>query len=282
MLIYNSGRLGRTTYVNGVKNENNVVFDRLNNTKIFLSNLGVGYWGENIEIVGYESHDNTRPVSLFGNVWLHNALVNGQSGNILTKNSETTRQGFRFYDFYVQTIISNTIFRNFIHSTAATKRDEDNVVITATTFSDVFKPQFISATKNITFQNVPQSQIIGHEDVANSGSSRLFNFLDGDGSVTSSFTGKPGIPQIVGSHVSWWKFDDSCLFSTEWNVWVCNKGTKGLANIEFWVPGFMERELEQDPDSYIGSISLFGSGINDERKTLLTRNRKFNSFINQY
>ncbi|EAL70525.1 hypothetical protein DDB_G0273257 [Dictyostelium discoideum AX4] len=272
MLIYNSGRLGRTTYVNGVKNENNVVFDRLNNTKIFLSNLGVGYWGENIEIVGYESHDNTRPVSLFGNVWLHNALVNGQSGNILTKNSETTRQGFRFYDFYVQTIISNTIFRNFIHSTAATKRDEDNVVITATTFSDVFKPQFISATKNITFQNVPQSQIIGHEDVANSGSSRLFNFLDGDGSVTSSFTGKPGIPQIVGSHVSWWKFDDSCLFSTEWNVWVCNKGTKGLANIEFWVPGFMERELEQDPDSYIGSISLFGSGINDERKTLLTRN----------
>ncbi|KAK5579699.1 hypothetical protein RB653_009385 [Dictyostelium firmibasis] len=272
MLIYHSGRLARNTYLNGIFNEDNVVFNRFNNTKIFLSNNGIGFWGETVEVVGFESHDNKLPASVFGKAWVHNAIVNGQSGNILSLNS-FTRRGFQFYDTYVQTVLSNIIFRNFVHSPAATLRDNDNVVFVGLTFSDLFKPQYISATINITFQNVLQKQIIGHEDVVDSGSSRQFNFIDWDGSVTSSFTGRAlGLPQIVGAHELWWKFDSSCLFNTDWNVWVCNKGTKGVANIEFWIPGFMEREVPQDPDSYIGTISLFGSGITDERKTLLTRN----------
>ncbi|KYQ92567.1 hypothetical protein DLAC_06555 [Tieghemostelium lacteum] len=267
LLYYTNGRVSRETFINGVDSSANEIPMTFTNTKVYQSNRGVGHWGERVEVIGLESHDSRRPGSLFGEAWLHNALVNGQSGNLLSKGKEMSRQGFQFYDTYVQTILSNVIFRNFNNTyPSSTSSEDDNKVLISMTHSDEFKPQGISATNNITLQNCAAARIIGH-NVVDTGSSRYFNFIDYDGTFTSR-----GVPTIVGAHDKWWQFDSTCQFNSDWQCYVCNKGSKEIASLQFWVPGLISRDESWPADSYVGNISLFGSGITDQRRTIVTRN----------
>lgn len=243
---------------------------RFNNTKIYLSNRGIQHWGERVEVVGLESHDSIRPSTLFGQAWLSNAIVNGQSGNIVS-NQGRNRQGFQFYDTYVQTILSNINFRNFIKDPDSENPESDNRVIISMTHSDVFKPQGISATKQITLTNVASSQVIGHR-VVETGSSRYFNFIDWDTSLVPGRTAV-GAPTLVGSHQNWWQYDATCSYNNDWLCWVCDKGDKEIASISVLVPGLIESGYtNQEEDSYVGTASLFGNGITNRRSTNITRN----------
>ncbi|KAM9952753.1 hypothetical protein ACTFIR_007808 [Dictyostelium discoideum] len=270
LLVYNTGRHSRATCKDGIfsYDPSTYLWMRFNNTKIFLSNLGLGHWGDRVEVVGLEAYDSMRPASLFGAAWLSNAIVDGQTGNILSKSQSYNRQGFQFYDTYVTTILSHITFRNFIQNPTSVYPDDDNVVIIALTFSDLYKPQFISSTINITLENILPAQIIGHKIVPDSGSSRFFNFIDWDGSLVGT-----NVPTIVGSHEKWWSYDDSkCTYNNDWTIWVCQKGSKSVGNIEFWVPNLIIRGEQNEGDSFVGSVSLFGDGITDVRKTAITRN----------
>ncbi|KAM9977778.1 hypothetical protein ACTFIR_011650 [Dictyostelium discoideum] len=270
LLTYNSGRFSRSTFFNGTKKDGNERWMRFNNTKIYLSNRGIQHWGERVEVVGLESHDSIRPSTLFGQAWLSNAIVNGQSGNIVS-NQGRNRQGFQFYDTYVQTILSNINFRNFIHDPDSENPESDNRVIISMTHSDVFKPQGISATKQITLTNVASSQVIGHR-VFETGSSRYFNFIDWDTSLVPGRTAV-GAPTLVGSHQNWWQYDATCSYNNDWLCWVCDKGDKEIASISVLVPGLIESGYTyQEEDSYVGTASLFGNGITNRRSTNITRN----------
>ncbi|EFA76092.1 hypothetical protein PPL_10671 [Heterostelium album PN500] len=268
LLYYTNGRVSRETYSNGVENDANIVWMTFNNTKVYLSNRGIGMWGERSEANALESHDSRRPASLFGESWVNNALVNGQSANLLAKGNEVSRQGFQFYDTYVKTILTNVVFRNYATVYPYSQSSEDdNKVIISMTHSDEFKPQGISATRNITLQNCLASQIIGH-NIVDTGSSRYFNFIDFDGTVT----GRAGVPTIVGAHDKWWQFDSSCVYNSAWNSWVCDKGSREIANVQFWVPGLISRDESWPANSYVGYTYLFGNGISDVRRTVATRN----------
>ncbi|KAF2078218.1 hypothetical protein CYY_000508 [Polysphondylium violaceum] len=259
-LAYSSGRNSRET----VDSANNNVWMRFNNTKMYLSNRGIDMWGERVEVVNLESHDSNRPATLFGEAWFDQGYVNGQSGNILSNSQKYDRQGFQFYDTYVKTILSNIKFANFIAKTSPASDEEDNRVIISMTHSDVFKPQGMSVTKNITFENVAAAQKIGH-NVVDTGSSRYFNYIDSDG----SFSGR-GVPTLIGSHVNWWNFDSSCTYDSTWKTWVCNKGTKEIVNIEVLI-----NNLIPSPNSNnnkIGNTTLFGSSITDRRSCVVTQN----------
>ncbi|KAK5578897.1 hypothetical protein RB653_008572 [Dictyostelium firmibasis] len=265
LLVYNSGRISRETYLNGVQSGGEI-WMRFNNTKVFLSNRGIGMWGERVEVVLLESHDSIRPGSLFGEAWLSDAIVNGQTNSLLSKTTDYSRQGFQFYDTYVKTILTNIIFRNFIHNPLSTSPEDDNRVIISMTHSDEFKPQFISSTKNITIQGTTVSQYIGHR-IIETGSSRQFNFVDYDGTISGR-----SVPTIFGAHDKWWQFDNTCTYNNDWNCWVCNKGSYEVASVSVEVPGFMDRSGEYDATSYVGYIYLFGNGITDSRRMNVTRN----------
>ncbi|EGC31281.1 hypothetical protein DICPUDRAFT_156894 [Dictyostelium purpureum] len=264
LLQYSSGRNSRETFLNGDE-DSTEVWMRFNNTKVFLSNRGLDHWGERVEVVTLESHDCHRPATLFGEAWFSNAIVNGQSGNILSKSTRYNRQGFQFYDTLVQTIVTNINFRNFIALSNPANNEEDNKVFISMTHSDIFKPQGISATRNISFTNVATAQRIGHK-VDTTGSSRYFNFIDSDGTATGRTA-----TTIVGSHDTWWNFDSSCSYNTYWACYVCNKGTKEIANLDVIVPNLIDGE-EYDTSIEVGKVALFGSGITDERKTAITNN----------
>jgi hypothetical protein len=64
----------------------------------------------------------------------------------------------------------------------------------------------MSSTQNITLLNVDH-KAIARVDVRGTGSSRMFNWVDYDGSATLRST-----PTIVGSWPSWWNLAPDCSY----------------------------------------------------------------------
>jgi hypothetical protein len=141
-------------------------------------------------------------------------------------------------------------------------------------YSDVFKPQGISASARIRFQNVPRNRRIGHQ-LNDVGSARMFNVVDWDGSWCDG----NGHSFIGSAHDGdWWKVSDSCVKESYWNVWVCPR-TMGreIAHIYLVAPGL----IDEIPGFYaptdvnkIGNMSLWGPGFptSPSRQIVITRN----------
>lgn len=209
---------------------------------------------------------------MFGEAWVENAIVTGRTNNPAGLSGSV--QGFQFYDTWVKTILTNVIFRNYPPRASYSSVQDDNRAIISMTHSDVFKPQGISAVRNLKYENFPRSQIIGHR-IQDTGASRYYNFVDWDGSA--SLLGKPA---IVGSHMNWWKLDNNCKFETDWNTWVCEKLDREVANIDLFIPGWIVNSVTFDnavvPSSalYMGKMCLFGGdvAIGEDRCVNITRN----------
>ncbi|EGG17944.1 hypothetical protein DFA_08945 [Cavenderia fasciculata] len=252
-LTYQSGRPADsrdTVFSNGTE-----AWMQYTNLKAYQCSDGVGHWGERIEVINYESHDNLRSGTVFGSSWLSSAIINGRSGNVA--RSINSKQGFQFYDTWTRTILTNINFRNFIAlAKQPSNPQDDNRVLVSMTHSDIYKPQGISATRNITFTNTLVKQRMGH-NVTNTGSSRYYNFVDWDG----SFTGR-NVPSIVGSHLNWWQYDNTCTLSPEWGIYHCVKGStaREVGNLDLLIPGIIN-DVEEDPNTVVGMSNLFGPGI---------------------
>lgn len=228
---------------------------RFTNTKAFLCQDGVGHWGSRVEIQRFEAFDVRRGATIFGQSWLDRAVIVGRTKNI---NGVPMQQGFQFYDTWVKTIITNIVFKNFVMRPGYTTVQDDNRAIISMTFSDQYKPQGISATRSIRYENMDRKQIIGHR-IEENGASRYYNFIDYDG--TASLRGRPA---IVGSHKPWWKLDNTCTYENDWNIWHCDKTpAREIGHIDIVVPGLVETN-NHNPATTVGKTCLFGGDVGIE------------------
>ncbi len=161
-------------------------------------------------------------------------------------------------------------------ATAGLDPNSDNIIFTALTHSDVYKPQGISAVKNIKYTNVPVSQRVRNY-YRDTGSSRYFNIIDWDGTTA----GRPN-QAIIGSYVGWWNFDNTCVYNDNWKAHVCDRGTREIASLAVNVPGLIDFDgqysmygTEATANMPAGTSTLFylAQGVSRVNKTcLITRN----------
>jgi hypothetical protein len=219
-LYYLSGRDARNT----LNHLGHYDWMRFTNLKMFLCGRAVSHWGNRLDVENLEVYDSRRGAELFGASSLSHSLIVAHTANASPDPlGGFMREGFQFYDTWTQSVVVNVTFRNFsIQSDRA---------LSALTFSDTFKPQGISATRQLRFENSLESQL--YHPTQDTGSAWMFNFVDFDGTATGR-----GVPALVGSHIEWWRLGPDCEFRTAWNVWICDKtAQRAVANIQIEVPG---------------------------------------------
>ncbi|KAJ3232656.1 Fibrocystin-L [Chytriomyces hyalinus] len=229
---------------------------RFSNTKVFLANRGMMYWGNRAEILRYEGHDCGISANVFGQVWLDNMLSICRTQNTdiplfggcnstkywecsyRDRNYASGFYGFQWYDTEQNHIITNSKFRNCSNAwkPAITPYSTTMAVWSFLTHSDQFVPGIMQATKNISYENVNNSQIWAFSNPKRiTVSGRLQNWLDTDGSASLS----PG-RTIMGSD---WAND-------WWNLWGLPKCRKAAA------PPLMGMWLCTDDTAFIASMLL--------------------------
>ena len=267
LLRYNNGRYSRPT-----KNATNTGdgIQYFNDTKAWLCGMGISHWGDRVEIISFEGHDNGRSVQVFGEAWFSDALVNVKSKSLVSYyHIQNVPSGFQFYDTWVKSIVSNVIMRGFTANTPAWNFNASNSpyawgdkrAFTSLIHSDIFKPQGISATKNIKWQNTDRSQYWGHK-YWETGASRYTNFIDWDG----SFGGTAGTAQMLGDGRGWWNWNSNCVFEPNWLFHRCPRGDRQVVFVNLYIPGVIDTSgndyTDMDPAQlYLGQTHLFGPGL---------------------
>ena len=249
LLVYNSGRNSRTTYdVTGTS----VAFMNFTNSVLSLCPRGLNHWGDQVEMHHVEIHDVALGFVVFGEAYVRDMLVTGRTALDATVDLGIgTRYGFQFYDTWTKTMLDNITFRNFDAS-------EDDVVILGMVHSDTFKPQGIGAMRNVKYDNCARSTLFWIDDRP-TGASWIYNIVDFDGSATLR-----GVPTVVGSHVSWWKYNPSCARDADWGLWLCDwdASKSNVVSFELTMPGVTRTEAEfSQPVSHthVGYMSIMGS-----------------------
>ena len=280
--IYFGGRLteesdGRFLYSNGRYSHPTNGINVVTNLRTWLCNRGLSSWGERVELSRFEAHDVKRSAVMFGQSSIAEAIVTGTTANMPLDMATEGRQGFGFYDTWVQTTVTNTTFVNYWNRNRP-NWDRDGVIVDLT-HSDIFKPWYISATRNLRMKNVDNALRVGRW-VRETGASRMFNLVDWDGSLVGAETCSP---TIVGSELEWWKGGEDCWWNANWPAWLCpRKPGREVVGIDMDLPG-IQRELDfrTDEDTNeltpseraqlnIGHVSQFGR--NSHRQMTVTRN----------
>ncbi|KAJ9518721.1 hypothetical protein QJQ45_018693 [Haematococcus lacustris] len=138
--------------------------------------------------------------------------------------------------------------------------------------SDEFKPCHISTSRGVTLNNIDWNALI-HNPVMQTGSSRYFNWLDWDGTVTQRFR-----PTVIASWPRWWQLDDDCYYKQEWNSWVCDwYPWRTVARLDIRIPGYTaqvdtQANIPPTQDNYVGYVAQFGRWNADARTMTITRN----------
>ncbi|KDD75714.1 hypothetical protein H632_c535p0, partial [Helicosporidium sp. ATCC 50920] len=258
----------RLTYESGRQNSNPLgpdsspVFNLCTNAKVWLCMVGHMSWGDRMEVRGYEAHDVVRGATMFGQALLTEAAITYKSANDAANFPGPTGDlppaaGFQWYDTSTQTVLSGVHFANY------TYQPETGIyrpsVFYSMTHSDRYKPGFMSLAANISYSDVDYDAIV-RVDQKPTGSSRMFNFLDFDGSATEQET-----PQIVGSWPEWWHLADDCFFQEVWRSWVCpQRAGQVPARLDISVPGTVVAVDDPGADddarasASIGYVALWG------------------------
>ncbi|KAI7839068.1 hypothetical protein COHA_007210 [Chlorella ohadii] len=265
-LYYNGGRHEFTTMDAAGKTP---AFFQMTNTKVFLCMVGHMSWGQRFEVINYQAYDIVRGATLFGQGLLQNAYINVQSANQRSGfpgrlDDLPPIAGFQWYDTRTMTIIKDTTFVNY-----------------------KYQPQLgyyrMAVFYNITLINVDH-QAIGRIDVHETGSSRMFNWLDYDGTSTQRTS-----PTIVGSWPSWWQIAPDCTFEVGRDGGEVAGGTSGtpgcapwrggqeVGRVELRIPGVTiawdtGKAVPPTKDNEIGYVALFGYRANQARKMAITKN----------
>ena len=250
ILEWQSGREARNTRLETVPGiaawKGTPLWMQFNNTLVYASKKGILHWGSRVDIDGFEFHDVGRSVTLFGEAWLGNGIVNGASGNTEAGFADKHHDGFQFYDISVKSVVTGVEFRNYqkatcrnsvtVGSTDWPHDDEKcaatnpgphfNIIWSGLYHSDEFKPQQISAVNNIKYTNVDRDLLVSLK-IVETGASRFFNFIDFDGSATLE-----GYPTIVGSNKDWWNVCHDCRYESAWQTWLCPKKPAGIEERE--------------------------------------------------
>lgn len=97
----------------------------------------------------------------------------------------------------------------------------------------------------------------------------MFHIKDMDGTVTGR-----NVPTLIGSHVDWWRIDDTCVRNPDWGVWVCDLKDRQIAHIYMLIPGITRTAAEEGQavsHTQIGAMRFFGD-TDFSRSMVLTKN----------
>ena len=245
-------------------------------------------------------------MTLFGEAWLGNGILNGESNNVEAGYATRHHDGFQFYDIGVKSVVTGIEFRNYnkgpcyqsqlagqgvnIYAPSCNRTKAGghfNIIWSGLYHSDQFKPQQISGVNNIRYTNVDKALLVSIK-IVNTGASRFFNFVDYDGSATLE-----NRPTIVGSNLNWWRVCDDCRYEDLWDVYLCPKKPAGfeereVAHIKIRTPDIWRGGIQKsgsckakDEGAWdwsncdVGTMSLWGHGPahgDEERKTIITSN----------
>eukprot|EP01125_Pyxidicula_operculata_P011859 TRINITY_DN387_c1_g1_i6.p1 TRINITY_DN387_c1_g1~~TRINITY_DN387_c1_g1_i6.p1 ORF type:complete len:1531 (+),score=219.74 TRINITY_DN387_c1_g1_i6:402-4994(+) len=228
------------------------------NQKSWLCRNALLFWGERVEVDGYEVHDSGLGGSVFDIGSLKNMWINADTPNTkYATRSTSSRNGFQFYDTNVRIAIANATFKNFF---------DGRYALETTSHSDVFKQQGINGLSKLSWVNTAKSNRILHK-LGDVGSSRYANFLDVDGSLSG--TGVQSFLSAIGNGtasepfpMTWWKYRSDCTLDLDWNQWVCPKTSDNVevAYIELHIPGVIYDRTVEDPtaEEHVGQVYHWG------------------------
>eukprot|EP00039_Didymoeca_costata_P010556 m.142342 g.142342 ORF g.142342 m.142342 type:complete len:1233 (-) comp14877_c0_seq4:243-3941(-) len=237
-LHYHSGRNTRTTYNEYLQNDRN----EFDNLLVFLCRRGVSHWGNDIDLIGFEAIDVEQGAELFGSAYLHKGLIQAQTTN--PNHGLYNHLGFQFYDTWTKTMLDDIVFRNFEFvdddlEESPYRRSYTNRVFEPMDHSDTFKPQGISAVRNITYENVDDKAKFDFPG-PDTGAAYMYNFVSFDGTAADRTT-----PSIVGSHIDWWDLGCDCEKHPIWKTWVCNQtDEQNVASVNIDFPGITLESYE--------------------------------------
>eukprot|EP00040_Diaphanoeca_grandis_P024470 m.134453 g.134453 ORF g.134453 m.134453 type:complete len:1710 (+) comp29740_c0_seq1:166-5295(+) len=271
LLRYHTGRNTRQTL--DVNHQSS--YNEFSNLLVFLCRRGVNHWGSDVDIVNYEAIDVAQGAVLFGQAYLKHALIQAQSSNIAS--TITSHLGFQFYDTWTKTMLDDVIFRSFKFVDQGIEEHTEragytNRVIDPMDHSDTFKPQGISAVRNITFEDTDERAIFDFAGV-DTGAGYMYNHISVDGTLA----GRTNY-SIVGSKTTWWNLGEQCELHPVWNTWVCEASPEGtVASLDVSFDGFTREDWEFstiESHRHIGyvcqqSVEDVGSGkLPNQDKTL--------------
>jgi hypothetical protein len=239
-------------------------YTTLQNTKVFLSaGVGISHWGARVEVVGFEAHDVALSISILGAGYIHDGLIRCRTGDELQlpcDNCDAGRTlaqgmlgtGFEWYDTDQAHIVSSVTFRKCGVQTSAISGGgcgdglssgclQRSSVWSMLTHSDRHVPEFMQATKDITYEDcglhfrmrdyVRDNGRTQGNGMASTVSERIQSWLDVDGTA-SGLNG----PAIIGSGVEeageWWQLEDGCTRAVGAPLWLCpSRGTRQVGSI---------------------------------------------------
>ena len=164
-------------------------FMKFNNTLIYANSRGVLHWGTRVEVTGFEFHDVTNSLTVLGEAWVNNGIINSYSSNVDAMFKDYHREGFRMYnDSSARIIISNVEFRNYnsrvcksdslpqtpgstFQESACTPTGNISLNFNAvwlSSFTSDAKPSHNAAAMNISFSDIDYESLISFK-IANTG-----------------------------------------------------------------------------------------------------------------
>jgi hypothetical protein len=265
-LYYRSGRQARTTY----DDNGNIAWMEFTNTLTAHTFRGIAHWGDQVEVRHFECHDSVKGLTLFGEALAYDVIINARTENSQLVDLELpARTGFQYYDTWVKTLLVEITFENFNAALG-------DMIIFGMTHSDTWKPQGINAARSIHFINCSRETRFQINNVA-TGSSWMYNIIDYDG---SSVDWKE--PVIIGSHPSWWNYDDRCVKDIDWDLWICPKKNFSIASLEIIMPNITRNDSEVErweSHRHMGYMSLLQRGPKKTRLPL-TKNPQTTGITN--
>ena len=282
-LWYNVGRKERNTKSEDGSTPEWMIFYE---TRVYLCNRGLNHWGDRAETIGYAAHDITKGLTLFGEAYVHRAIIDGESSNPLENRPNPTR-AFEYYDTHVKTILDDVTFMN-LKETPTKPVENAEYGIVSMTHSDVFKPQGINAANKLKWINIFENGRIGNK-IRDTGASRFYNIMDFDGSIldtnkktiigsanVQNYTFGSDPDQVIKE---WWNIHPSCIEYPEYVIYACDKQDDlEIVNIQLDVNDLTASTVSgvnwphQSPTSYVGTISHFGYSGDDRRSGIITAN----------
>jgi hypothetical protein len=196
---------------------------------ITLASSLQGSWSGTMEIVGFESHDNSLSMeALAPGFYISKMLSVCRTGEVIdlppgASMNAISGNGFVWYDTGQEHIITQSTFRNCGYRSAAFNQYDNSTdrgcgdnpttgcqtgssVFGFLTHSDQFTPEIMQGTRNITFAKCGR-RFKFSMDLLETVSGRGQNWLDVDGSVSGLRQ-----PTLIGSGLAlakdWWSVDN--------------------------------------------------------------------------
>ncbi len=241
-LMYNPGR-SSTFNPSGTSVSHGLTM--LNDTLLFLCNVGLQHWGSLPQLFGLETHDVIKAANFFGQAIADSWTVTCRTANNPTFASPGSGRGwqerawvassslFQSYDTGQSHLINKLTFRNC----TSVKKKMEFQLLEMLTHSDQFTPDTMIMTQNLAFEGVGMdaSQEFRLGVTVNASAPTVSHRMQNWGDLDGTLSGRPGTPTQLGSSRMgwWWRLDDRCVNRVDWTMWVCDSPPRRSSGMVF-------------------------------------------------